>query len=60
MKKNIIKFNLVDEIEYANSPKPSKNYIPEWYKKIKPLTQGEYNLGSVGSNDKYSSKNPYV
>jgi hypothetical protein len=56
MKKNIIKFNLVDEIEYANSPKPSKNYIPEWYKKIKPLTQGEYNLGSVGSNDKYSSK----
>ena len=27
MKKNIIKFNLVDEIEYANSPKPSKNYI---------------------------------
>jgi hypothetical protein len=56
MKKNIIKFNLVDEIEYANVPKPSKNYIPDWYKKLKPFTSGDYTLNTVGVNDKYSSQ----
>jgi len=36
MKKNIIKFNLVDEIDYANIPMPAKNYLPKWYKDLKP------------------------
>jgi hypothetical protein len=36
MKKKIIKFNVVDEVDYANIPLPSKKYMPKWYRELKP------------------------
>jgi hypothetical protein len=48
MRSKKIKFAVVPEIEYANVPLPSKNYIPEWYKKLKPYTKGKITLKSQG------------
>ena len=36
MRKKIIKFNVIDEIDYANIPMPAKKYIPKWYRDLKP------------------------
>jgi len=34
-----IKFNLIPELDYANIPLPAKRYLPDWYKKLKPLKE---------------------
>jgi hypothetical protein len=50
MKKKVIKFGINPEFDWIDTPKPSRNYIPEWYKKAntysgqenKPIVRAEY------------------
>ena len=39
MRKKIIKFNVIDEVDYANIPMPAKKYIPKWYRDLKPSSE---------------------